>query len=110
MEFIFTCLDFLSRTAAESVIPVWYEEALKVKYSSGTEEAQMIDLIRDTIDNPFYVFYSPALHYNVIYTFLDCAGSKNLDFASNYAKKDPSTQSAYQELIAGYQSAVDAGM
>lgn len=110
LEFIFTCLDFLSRTAAESVIPVWYEEALKVKYSSGTEEAQMIDLIRDTIDNPFYVFYSPALHYNVIYTFLDCAGSKSLDFASNYAKKDPSTQSAYQELIAGYQAAVDAGM
>ncbi|MBR4962149.1 MAG: hypothetical protein IKY52_14725 [Clostridia bacterium] len=110
LEFIYTCLDFLSRTAAESVIPVWYEEALKVKYSSGSEEAQMIDLIRDTIDNPFYVFYSPALKYNVIYTFLNCASSKTLDFASSYAKNDASTQSAYQALIAGYQAAVDAGM
>ena len=74
------------------------------------EEAQMIDLIRDSIDNPFYVFYSPALKYNVIYTFLNCASSKTLDFASSYAKNNPTTQAAYEALIAGYQAAVDAGM
>jgi len=110
MEFIYTCLDFLGRETAASVIPVWYEEALKVKYSSGSEEAQIIDLIRDTIGSPFTIAYSGAMDSFLVWAFLDVLGGNNGGFASNYAKKVTSANTAMQKLVTDFQTALDNGM
>ena len=38
-----------------------YEEALKIKYVNGSEDAAMIDLIHDSITSPFALAYNNIL-------------------------------------------------
>ncbi|MGN1345548.1 MAG: hypothetical protein ACI4V1_02080, partial [Eubacteriales bacterium] len=61
-EFVHTCLEVFSRETSRTVIPQWYENALKVKYVDGQDDAKMIDLIHDTISSPFAVAYNKHLN------------------------------------------------
>ena len=86
-EFVHTCLEVLCRETNKQVIPQWYENALKVKYVDGQDDAKMIDLIHDTITSPFAVTYNTLLgNYMLATAFLTPLGSKQTDFASNYKK------------------------
>ena len=86
-EFVHTCLEVFARETNKQVIPQWYENALKVKYVDGQDDAKMIDLIHDTITSPFAVAYNGTLGGYMLGTaFLTPLGSKQTDFASNYKK------------------------
>ena len=86
-EFVHTCLEVFARETHKQVIPQWYENALKVKYVDGQDDAKMIDLIHDTITSPFAVTYNTLLgNYMLATAFLTPLGSKQTDFASNYKK------------------------
>jgi hypothetical protein len=86
-EFVHTCLEVFARETNKQVIPQWYENALKVKYVDGQDDAKMIDLIHDTITSPFAVTYNGTLGgYMLANAFLTPLGSKLTDFASNYKK------------------------
>ena len=86
-EFVHTCLEVFGRETNKQVIPQWYENALKVKYVDGQDDAKMIDLIHDTITSPFAVAYNGTLGGYMLGTaFLTPLGSKQTDFASNYKK------------------------
>ncbi len=86
-EFVHTCLEVFARETNKQVIPQWYENALKVKYVDGQDDAKMIDLIHDTITSPFAVAYNGTLGGYMLGTaFLTPLGSKLTDFASNYKK------------------------
>ncbi|MBQ4592456.1 MAG: hypothetical protein IJP32_01135 [Clostridia bacterium] len=86
-EFVHTCLEVLCRETNKQVIPQWYENALKVKYVDGQDDAKMIDLIHDSITSPFAVTYNTLLgNYMLATAFLTPLGSQQTDFASNYKK------------------------
>lgn len=86
-EFVHTCLEVLGRETSKQVIPQWYENALKVKYVDGQDDAKMIDLIHDSITSPFAVAYNDTLgNYMLGGAFLTPLGAKQVDFASNYKK------------------------
>lgn len=86
-EFVHTCLEVLCRETNKRVIPQWYENALKVKYVDGQDDAKMIDLIHDSITSPFAVaFNNTTGKYMLATTFLDLLGNKQTDFASAYKK------------------------
>ena len=86
-EFVHTCLEVLCRETNKQVIPQWYENALKVKYVDGQDDAKMIDLIHDTITSPFAVAYNTVLGGHMLANaFLTPLGSKLTDFVSNYKK------------------------
>ena len=104
LPFVFTCLEVLGRETAETVMPTYYEEALKVKYVGGTDDAAMIDLIHDTITSPFALAYNQILaNFPMRYTFLNPVGAHQTDFASSYAANISAGQAALDELIAGFR-------
>ncbi len=110
LDFVFTCLEFLSMEAAEMVIPVWFEEALKVKYSSGEEDAAVLDIIRNSIDKPFALAYQSALGgYPLPACFLNLIKEDSNDFASNYQKTKEAGESALASVVAAFNSNLATG-
>lgn len=103
LDFVFTCLDFLGRESAETVIPTWFDEALKVKYSSGEEDAVILDLIRSTITKPFALAYQNAMGL-MSNGFLNMIGSNSNDFASNYQSKKATMEAALASAVESFQT------
>ncbi len=110
LNFVFTCIEFLTKEAAEMVIPVWFEEALKVKYSSGTEDAEILDIIRNSIDRPFALAYQSALGgYPLPACFLNLINKNSNDFASNYQSTKAAGEAALASVVEAYKSNLASG-
>lgn len=87
MDFCTTCLEVFCRETGKMVIPKYYEEGLKVKYSNGQDDARLIDLIHDSISSPFPVAFNGTLGGFLLGTcFSTPLGSNSTDFASAYQK------------------------
>ena len=110
LDFVFTCLEFLTMEASEMVIPVWFEEALKVKYSSGEEDAQILDLIRESVDKPFALAYQSALGgYPLPACFLNLINKNSNDFASNYQSTKATGEAALASVVEAFKSNMEHG-
>ena len=104
MDFLFTCIEAMGREAAKTVIPAYYEEALKVKYVNGEEDAAMIDLIHDNIASPStLIFFDSA----ITHLFLDSLNAGKDDFASAYASWETALQDDLANTIADYTELAD---
>ncbi|MFA6947654.1 MAG: hypothetical protein WCQ72_01595 [Eubacteriales bacterium] len=96
-------LEALCAESYRTVMPAFYETALKVKYARDDKSSQMIDLIHDSVSSEFIYIYSPVL--NDIGTFYrSLVSGKTADFASAYKKKEAGTQKKLDSLIEAYQS------
>lgn len=105
LDFVFTCLDFLGKESAETVIPTWFDEALKVKYSSGAEDAEVLDIIRYSISKPFALAYQTALGgYPLPVCFLNLIGANSNDFASAYQKSKDAGEAALASAVESFQT------
>lgn len=110
LDFVFTCLDFLGKESAETVIPTWFDEALKVKYSAGTEDAEVLDIIRNSISKPFALAYQSALGgYPLPVCFLNLIGANSNDFASAYQKSKDAGEAALASAVASFRKNLDNG-
>ena len=110
LDFVFTCLEFLTMEASEMVIPVWFEEALKVKYSSGEEDAVILDIIRESIDKPFALAYQSALGgYPLPACFLNLINKNSNDFASNYQSTKAAGEAALASVVEAFKSNLASG-
>lgn len=107
LPFVFTCLEVLARETSKTVIPAYYEDALKVKYVGGTEDAQMIDLIHDSITSPFAIAYNGVLgDFLLAKSFLTPLSSKQTDFASTYAKNEKAGQNTLEKVIGEFEESL----
>lgn len=107
MDFISTCLEVMAREAARTIIPAYYEEALKIKYVNGSEDAAMIDLIHDSITSPFALAYNNILGDTLLAKpFLTPLGAKQADFASSYASSEKVGLQKLDELVAAFEEVV----
>ncbi len=104
LDFLFTCIEVMGREAAKTIIPAYYEEALKVKYVNGAEEAAMIDLIHDNIASPSTLIFFDAAISGV---FLQSINAGKTDFASAYAGKEASLETELANMIADYKEIAD---
>ncbi len=103
LSFVSAVLEVLSRESHKNVLPLYYENALKVKYTRDVESAEMIDIIHDGLGNsfalawhqPLNTFLQGVIHASVL--------SKDT-FASKYASAEKGLQSKLEELIAKYES------
>lgn len=110
LDFVYTCLEFLGRESSETVIPVWFDEALKVKYSSGEEDAQVLDIIRSTIDHPFALAYQSALNsYPLPACFLNMISANSNNFASNYQSTKSAGETALASVVDAFKANLAAG-
>ena len=109
MDFVSTVLEVMAREAGKTIIPAYYEEALKIKYVNGSEDAAMIDLIHDSITSPFALAYNNILGGMLLANcFLTPLGSKKVDFASGYASAEKAGQQKLDELVEAFTKIVEA--
>ncbi len=109
-EFVHTCLEVFARETNKQVIPQWYENALKVKYVDGQDDAKMIDLIHDTITSPFAVAYNGTLGGYMLGTaFLTPLGSQLTDFASNYKKLEKAADKMLNRVYESFVNNIMSG-
>ena len=107
LPFVFTCLEVFGRETAKTVIPAYYEDALKVKYVGGAEDAAMIDLIHDSITSPFAVAYNGVLgDFLLAKCFLTPLGAKQTDFASAYAKNEAAGQKTLDKVLTEFEESL----
>lgn len=94
-------LEALSSESYRSVIPAYYETALKIKYTRDDLSAQMIDIIHDGIRTDFtFVYYSSLNNAGQIYRTL--VTNNSTDFASTYAKLEKGALKALDKLVTAY--------
>ena len=107
MDFISTVLEVMAREAGRTIIPAYYEEALKIKYVNGSEDAAMIDLIHDSITSPFALAYNNILGGMLLANcFLTPLGSNKTDFASGYASAEKAGIQKLEELVTAFEEVV----
>ena len=90
-------LDALCRQSMDTVVPRYYEQTLKDKYSRDPETAGMLDIVRDSIWFDCGFVYSASLNY--LGAFLDVLDSDTQGVASAYAEKEQTYQAALDTLI-----------
>lgn len=61
LAFASAVIEVLCRETYAQVLPIYYEESLKIKYTRDEASAQMIDIIHDNFDNGFPLAYSNGL-------------------------------------------------
>ena len=104
IDFDTVCIEVLSRETAKSVIPVYYDQALKIKYSADLKVAQMIDLIHDNFGPAFALCYDYSLGNCMIHMFADLVAADSTDFASAYKSKEKVMKKVTDKMVDGILS------
>ncbi len=106
LSFVSACLELLCRETSKTVVPVYYEDALKFKYASDTNTAAMIDIIHDNFDCTFMLAYDYSLNslynnliYNTVY-------AKNNTLASRAKTTVSKAQKKLDNIIKSFESKV----
>ncbi len=105
MDMMSAVLEVLSRETYDSVMPAYYETALKVKYSRDDTSSQMLDIIRANISCVFPVAYGNyCMDMPLQQAFCTPLGAKRREFASNYEKKVKGAQKKLDQLWEAFSS------
>ena len=97
-------LEALSAETYRSVTPVWYETALKVKYSRDMASTQMIDLIHDSMTTNFAFAYNYSLN-NAGLMFRELVGAKSTNYASKCKSVEKSATKQLAKLVEAFTGA-----
>lgn len=111
LDFISTVIEVCNRETASMVIPNYYETALKVKYTSDTRSAQMIDIVHNGISGSFALGYGTTAlaNFPLKTCFSDPLTAKSTDFASSYARAEKAALKALERLVKNLTENTTAG-
>ncbi|MCL2772408.1 MAG: hypothetical protein FWD71_03575, partial [Oscillospiraceae bacterium] len=95
-------IEALSAETRKSVLPAFYDVALKTKYARDDDSAAMIDIIRDSISYNFGMEYvvplgGPHLEWRTLIT------AKNPNITSDVEKKMPTFQKNLEKVLSDYE-------
>lgn len=93
-----TVLEAMCAQSYRTVVPAYYETALKTKYVSDSTTGQIIDLIRAGAKTDFVYAYNYALSGAGMLS-ASMLQEKSTNFASSWAKIEKSAEKGLQELI-----------
>ena len=99
MDFISTVLEVLNRETARTVMPQYYETALKVKYTDDPQAGAMIDIIHDNFRNVFELAYDYAIGMPIQSVIYGTIANKSYSVASKLKKTQSSCQKKVDKLI-----------
>ena len=101
-----TCavLEALAYHNYYNVTPVYYEDALKVKYSRDDMTPQVIDIIRDSAATDMSYIYIDA--FNRLGRIMR-EPQNYTKYASTYDKQIKATQKAMEDFIAAFEEDID---
>ena len=92
--------DVLSAISSNTVIPAYYDMALKDKYSRDDESGEMLDLIREGFTCNFGYFY--GLDLDMGNEFRIMIGQDNSNFVSYYAVNQKGYERRLKKLMEAY--------
>lgn len=98
-------LEALCAETYRTVMPAYYEVALKRQYARDDVSAQMIDLIHDTSITDFGYVYNYSI--GSVGTIMRGVIAENGNIASTVAAAMPKAQSELDKLIAAYMDAAE---
>ena len=90
-------LEAIASENYRTLAPVYFESALKVKYSRDLESAQMYDLIKEGMK--FNFGYTYHIIVGLTDNLRNSIGNRNADWASTYAAKEPAAQAKIAEFV-----------
>ncbi|MDD4772938.1 MAG: hypothetical protein PHZ09_04965 [Eubacteriales bacterium] len=96
-ETVAATLEALAAESYRRVTPVYFEVAMKVKYSRDDISSQMLDIIRSGAYLNFASIYNESIG-NPWFVMRNLMGAKSKDFASWYAKNEPIIQKKIEEV------------
>lgn len=103
LSFVSAVLEVLSRESNKTVLPLYYENSLKVKYTRDNESAQMIDIIHDGLGNSFALAWHSSINGFLQGVIHASAMSKD-SFSSKYASNEKALQKVLDRLIENYKN------
>lgn len=103
LSFVSAVLEVLSRESHKNVLPLYYENSLKVKYTRDNESAQMIDIIHDGLGNSFALAWHQSLN-TFLQNVINSAAMTKDSFASKYASNEKILNKKLNLLIESYKS------
>ena len=103
LELCGATLESLSIEAYRSVIPAWYEVALKSKHADTARDADMIDVIYNTIDTSFIMIADKLLGTGSFFWTMLGQGKKTPgEFASYYEKQAKSYDKKWSKMLEAF--------
>ena len=103
VDMLCAVLEALCAESYRKVTPAWYDTALKIKYSSGLIDAQMVDIIYDHINSPFIMMADKELNLGSIFTNGVFGSTSEGAFASYYEKQRKLLDKSLQKAIENYK-------
>lgn len=103
LSFASAVLEVLSRESYKNVLPIYYESALKIKYTRDEESAMMIDLIHDGLANSFALAWHQPMN-TFLQSLIHASAMSENTFASKYASMEKTLQQKLDSLIESYKS------
>ena len=102
-EAVCAVLESMAFESYKSLVPAYYEIALKLKYTRDTNEDafKIIDMIHDNCTTDFAYVYNYALN-SVGLIMRELMAGKSSDFVSKYEKIEPKAQKSLEKLIDTY--------
>ena len=105
LDMTYALLEAMSAQNYRTVIPAFYETALKVKYQSDSTAGLVIDIIKSNAHTDFVYAYNYALNgAGLICRKMIAANST--DFASYWAAAQPGAETGLADLIKAFDSTV----
>ncbi len=95
-------LDVLSAISYETVIPAYYDMALKDKYARDDDSGEMLDLIREGFKEDFGTFYGMDIGMGLEFRVL--ISQDNSNFVSYYAVNKKSYERNLRKMLEAYAS------
>lgn len=103
LELCGAVMESLSIEAYRTVIPAWYQVALKSKHADDPRDADMIDIIYNTIDTSFIMLADKLLGTgSFFWTMLGSSKKTPNDFASFYEKEAKSLDKKWASMLDSY--------
>ncbi|MBE6696921.1 MAG: hypothetical protein E7581_00195 [Ruminococcaceae bacterium] len=99
MDFISTVLEVLNRETGKTVMPQYYETALKVKYTDDPQAGAMIDIIHDNFRNVFELAYDNAVGEPIKTVIYGTIAANSFNVSSKLAKSQRSCQKRLNTMI-----------
>ena len=101
LKIIGAVLESMSYNSYKTVIPAYYEIALKSKYTRDDISSQLLDVMYNSMYTDFGYCYSSNL--NGIGLLRELARNETADFSSWYAGKEAGAKTALENLIKLYE-------
>lgn len=93
--------EVLSSLSHDTVVPAYYDQALKYKLTRDEDSAEMLDIIRQGFRLNFGVFYAQSLECGS--ALQDCFANDNTNFASYHQTRLKGYERKLKQLLEYYQ-------